>query len=75
MKRKKEKSKKSIEQNADMYKPLPPEALVVDEGFFSEIFDSLHSHALPDPGICAPDMSNFGKVSLKRSKKLNFGRF
>jgi len=61
LKRQKE-SLKGIEQepNFKSFDSNNVDAMVIDEGFFTEIYDSLHSHAMPDPGFCNPDMSSFG---------------
>ena len=44
-----------------MFHPLT-DAMVIDDGFFSDINDILHSHAMPEPGYVNPDMSNFGEL-------------
>ena len=63
LKRQKE-SLKGIEQepNFKSFDSNNVDAMVIDEGFFTEIYDSLHSHAMPDPGFCNPDMSHFGML-------------
>ena len=67
LKRQKESSKGTdLEPNFKSYdgRSRQDDALVIDEGFFTEIYDSLHSHAMPDPGFCNPDMSSFGKLLI-----------
>ena len=46
------------------YRPVyqPTDAWVIDDGFFSDIYDTLHSHAMPDDNYSNPhDMSRYGK--------------
>ena len=41
----------------------PTDAWVIDDGFFSDIYDTLHSHAMPDDNYSNPhDMSRYGMI-------------
>ena len=49
------------------YRPVyqPTDAWVIDDGFFSDIYDTLHSHAMPDDNYSNPhDMSRYGMFSF-----------
>ena len=53
------------------YRPVyqPTDAWVIDDGFFSDIYDTLHSHAMPDDNYSNPhDMSRYGMFRLSSAE-------
>ena len=56
------------------YRPVyqPTDAWVIDDGFFSDIYDTLHSHAMPDDNYSNPhDMSRYGMYFYASMKTSN----
>ena len=50
----------------------PTDAWVIDDGFFSDIYDTLHSHAMPDDNYSNPhDMSRYGMYFYASMKTSN----
>ena len=59
------------------YRPVyqPTDAWVIDDGFFSDIYDTLHSHAMPDDNYSNPhDMSRYGMFCEMSRNEIRYCR-